>query len=41
MLLENGADMEEPGPEGFRPLALAIAETRYEVAKALMEAEPT
>ena len=38
VLLANGADVEEPGPEGFRPLAVAIAEDKYEVAKALMEA---
>ena len=37
MLLANGADVEKPGPEGFRPLAVAIAEDKYEVAKALME----
>ena len=37
-LLENGADIEEPGPQGYRPLALAIAEARYEAAKTLMEA---
>ena len=37
-LLAKGADIEKPGPEGFRPLAVAIAEDRYEVAKALMEA---
>ena len=38
VLLDNGADIEKPGLEVFRPLALAIAEDKYEVAKALMEA---
>ena len=38
VLLEHGADIEKPGPEGFRPLPLAIAENKYESAKALMEA---
>lgn len=38
MLLEHGANIEQPGQEGFRPLPLAIAEDKYEAAKALMEA---
>ena len=38
VLLEHGADIEKPGPEGFRPLPLAIGEDKYEVAKALIEA---
>jgi quinoprotein dehydrogenase-associated probable ABC transporter substrate-binding protein len=38
VLLEHGADIEKPGQEGFRPLPLAIAESKYEAAKALMEA---
>jgi ankyrin repeat protein len=37
VLIENGANIEQPGPQGFRPLALAIAESKYEAAKALME----
>jgi len=38
VLLEHGVDIEKPGQEGFRPLPLAIAEDKYEAAKALMEA---
>jgi len=37
VLLKNGADIEEPGPEGYRPLAMAIGDSRYEAAKALIE----
>ncbi len=38
VLLAHGADTEKPGQEGFRPLPLAIAEDKYEAAKALMDA---
>jgi len=37
VLLKNGAKMEEPGPEGYRPLSMAIADSRYDSAKALIE----
>jgi ankyrin repeat protein len=37
MLLENGAKVDEPGPDGVHPLTLALADSRYEVAKALIE----
>ena len=37
-MLEHGADIEKAGPEGYRPLPFAIGESRYEAAKALMEA---
>ncbi len=37
-LLELGADIEKPGTQGYPPLALSIAEAKFEVAKALMEA---
>src|SRR5262249_42470887 len=37
-LLAHGADIEKPGPEGYRPLAVAISDDRYETAKALIEA---
>jgi ankyrin repeat protein len=36
--LDHGADVEKPGEDGYRPLPLAIAEDKYESAKALMEA---
>ncbi len=39
VLAAKGANIEEPGPGGFRPLALAISESKYESAKALMEAK--
>jgi ankyrin repeat protein len=38
VLLEHGAEINKPGQEGFRPMPLAIAESKYEAAKALMEA---
>jgi ankyrin repeat protein len=38
LLLAKGADMKKPGPEGYPPLAVAIAENKYEAAKTLMEA---
>jgi ankyrin repeat protein len=38
VLIDAGANIEEPGPEGYRPLALALAESHYEAAKALLEA---
>jgi quinoprotein dehydrogenase-associated probable ABC transporter substrate-binding protein len=38
VLVDARAKLEEPGPEGFRPLALALAESHYEAAKALLEA---
>jgi quinoprotein dehydrogenase-associated probable ABC transporter substrate-binding protein len=38
VLLDKGADMSEPGPGGYPPLPLAIGESKYEVAKTLMEA---
>jgi len=37
-LVEKGANIEAPGQEGFKPLPLAIAEDKYESAKALLEA---
>jgi ankyrin repeat protein len=38
VLLAKGADIEKPGPEGYRPLGIAISEDKFEVAKTLMEA---
>jgi ankyrin repeat protein len=38
MLLSRGADIERPGGKGYPPLALSIAEAKFEVAKALLEA---
>jgi len=37
VLLKNGAKIEEVGPEGYRPLSIAIADSRYDAAKALIE----
>jgi ankyrin repeat protein len=37
-VIENGADIEKVGPEGYRPLSLAIAEDKFEAAKVLMDA---
>jgi ankyrin repeat protein len=37
MLLKRGAHIEKPGQQGYPPLALAIAEAKFEVAKALMQ----
>jgi quinoprotein dehydrogenase-associated probable ABC transporter substrate-binding protein len=37
VLLKHGAKIEEPGPEGYRPLSMAIADSRYDAAKALIE----
>lgn len=38
VLLDNGADINKSGLQGYPPLALAIGENKYEVAKALLEA---
>ena len=35
VLIERGADMEKKNKEGYSPLALALAEAKFEVAKAL------
>ena len=37
VLLERGADIEKKNAEGYSPLALAIAEAKYEVAKVLLD----
>ena len=31
-LVELGADVEVPGQQGYRPLALALADQKYEAA---------
>ena len=36
-LLENGADVEKPGPQGFQPLGACDRRSKYEAAKALIE----
>jgi quinoprotein dehydrogenase-associated probable ABC transporter substrate-binding protein len=37
VLLDAGAQLEEPGPGGVTPLALALTERKYESAKALID----
>ena len=38
VLLENGANIEKPGPDGSGRCSLAVAENKYEAAKALIDA---
>ena len=38
VLTDKGAKVEDPGPDGFVPLALALADGYYEAAKTLLEA---
>jgi quinoprotein dehydrogenase-associated probable ABC transporter substrate-binding protein len=38
VLVGAKANIEEPGPQGFKPLSLALAESHYEAAKTLLEA---